>query len=398
MRQLTFLLILLFSISANAQKPDISVLKAIARLQENNYNTALELLQITENQESAFTLKLKGDCYYGLQDFKNALQYYQKADDLTDDIASLQIARTFAKLGNHSKALAWLEKYLGQKNKITEYALVTDDAFSEIDKTNEWKALWKKEWYSVPEIQSNAINSILKKGNGQSALNELENPQAGYIPKHEFFAFQAQAYILLKQWEPALHSIHQALALQKQNENYLEIRAQIYFQVSDYGLATSDYAKALSLNPYKPDLYLKCAESSRMAGNIDLATEYLTIYQQLYPENEATIYQLGKLESVSENYSQSINYFTRLIAMDPSNAQYYADRGSIFLQIENYQSADEDFGMALDLNPTLRDAYLNKGKIKLYLLDSEGACYNFEKAKSYGSNEASKLYTRHCLK
>jgi tetratricopeptide (TPR) repeat protein len=396
MQKFTIIITIFVTLSANAQKPDIFLLKAITLLQDKNYTPALEILQTLENQDASLIQKLKGDCYYGMQDFTNAELCYQKANNQATGFTTLEIARTYAKQGNNSLGLSWLEKYLTQKNKKTEYDLVTDEAFSGIDKTNEWKAIWKKEWYTAAEVQSNALQSILKDENGQSVLNELDNPQSRLLPKHEYFAFQAQAYALIKQWEPALNSINQAIELQKQNEKYWEIRANIYFQVSDYTMATNDFTKALSLNPYNPALYLKRAESSRMAGNIKLATEDLAIYQQLYPEKPETIYQLGKLEAARENYPESIKYFTRLLGFNKSNPQYFIERGLTYFQIENYQSADEDFGMALDLNPTLQEAYLYKGKIKLYLLDMDGACYNFEKAKSYGNSEASKLYTHNC--
>lgn len=373
------------------------MLKAIAAAEKKDYSTAIDLLA-TISQNNIPAMKLKADCYYGMNRYDDALQTYLAINKLFKDEAMLDIAKSYAAKGNNDEALSWLEKYLDHKNKLNEYAIVSDKAFQSLTNTKEWKNIWKKDWYSQAEIQRNAVNSLLRLDNSSEALDELDKDQSRSLLKHEYFAFRAKAYANLKQWEAALNNINQALELQKSIDDYWIIRGNIYFEGAEYAKAEEDYSKALSLNPYTIPLYLKRSEAARLAGDMSQAAEDMDIYQQLYPKAPETIYQLGKLEAARENYSEAIAYFNKLLSQNKSNPDYYMERGLIELKIEDYQAADEDFGMALDLNPSLREAYLNKGKIRIYLLDNDSACFNFEKAISLGSAEASKLYIEHCTK
>lgn len=375
----------------------MALLKAITLAEKNDYALALETLEAA-NPNNLLVLKLKGDCYFGLNRFNDALAAYFTINKTAKDEITLEIARAYAMKGNNEDALTWLEKHLARKNKSSEYAIVTDKAFEKLLNTKEWKNLWKKDWYSQSEIQRNAIESLLDKGNSETALEELEKDQSRSLIKHEYYALQAKAYSQLKQWEMALDAINHALELQRTNESYWKIRGDIYFEVADYSKATEDYTKTLNINPYIVSLYLKRAEAARLSGNTDLAAEDMDVYQQIYPKAPETIFELGKLEATRENYSVSLAYFNKLLTLHKGNPLYYAERAAIEMKIEDYHAADEDFGMALDLNPSLKEAYLNKGKIRIYLLDNESACFNFEKARNLGSAEAAKLYVEHCTK
>lgn len=375
----------------------MALLQAKSSAEKNDYNTALNLLAGV-SQNSITVTKLKADCFYGLNRYDDALQTYLSINKLFKDEVLLEIAKSYAAKGNKDEALSWLEDYLSLKNKLNEYAIVTDKVFENLVNTKEWKNLWKKDWYSQTEIQRNTVKSMLSLGNSQAALEELEKEQSRSIPRHEYFAYRAKANSQLKEWDIALHNINLALELQKTIDEYWAIRGNIYFELGEYAKAVENYSKALSLNPYTIALYLKRSEAARLAGDIAQALEDIDIYQQLYPKTPETIYQLGKIEAEQENYSEAIAYFNKLLSQNKSNPDYYIERGLIELKIEDYKAADEDFGMALDLNPTLREAYLNKGKIRIYLLDNDSACFNFEKAGSLGSAEASKLYVEHCNK
>ncbi|HEX2933878.1 MAG TPA: tetratricopeptide repeat protein [Bacteroidales bacterium] len=397
MRYLLYILLICLPYALAAQKADMIILQAKAAAEKNDYGTAVELLA-SINPNNLTAMKFKADCFYGINNYDEALQAYFTINKLFKDEAMFEIAKCYAAKGNVDEALSWLEKYLNLKNKLDEYAIVSDKAFQSLTNTKQWKNIWKKDWYSQSEIQQNAVYSLLRIGNGQAALDELDKEQSRSIPRHVYFACRAKTYTQLKQWEAALSNINEALELQKSIDDYWIVRGNIYFEVAEYAKAEEDYSKAMKLNPYIIPLYLKRSEAARLAGDFSQAAEDMDIYQQLYPKTPETIYQLGKLEAARENFSEAIAYFNKLLSKNKSNPEYYMERGLIELKIEDYQAADEDFGMALDLNPSLREAYLNKGKIRIYLLDNDSACFNFEKASSLGSVEASKLYVEHCSK
>ena len=85
----------------------------ICELQSGNFEEALDYLKKYKGKDhilSARALACMGDAYVGLEDYKTAISYFEKAANLSDDIYSaaylLKAGVTYEELGDEANALA----------------------------------------------------------------------------------------------------------------------------------------------------------------------------------------------------------------------------------------------------------------------------------------------------
>ena len=96
-------------------------------------------------------------------DYNSALQNFEKANELKENIADLWLAKTHAQLGNTENAILHLTQHLSSNYKLEERTIKTDLAFDELQYTDEWFTLWQKKWYSPEESLREDINFFIKK-------------------------------------------------------------------------------------------------------------------------------------------------------------------------------------------------------------------------------------------
>src|ERR1035437_2820058 len=157
MRKVCFTsLFILFSVMVSAQQVDMSLLKARSLMDQKKYEAALENLQhsVKKSFQNYF---LSGECYYQHRNFSKAIESYLAADSIQKDAASFELARCYAQNNDNQQAISWLQKHLALAHKKTELEIITDSAFTGLAENIEWKALWKKSWYTDQEITKNAL-------------------------------------------------------------------------------------------------------------------------------------------------------------------------------------------------------------------------------------------------
>jgi tetratricopeptide (TPR) repeat protein len=380
------------------QQPVNQRLKAKALMEQEKYDLALDLFKNTTNvQKPDYTIyREMGDCLYFKKEYLLAISNYLKADSLSKNCCSYELARSFAFTGEKKLSLLWLEKHLTGNQKKTELQITTDKAFDELSRTAEWREFWKKSWYTEVETEINAINALLMKGKPNEALSELESYQNQITPKHIYYSLQSKAFDQQNLTEQAIFSINQAIERHPLSDEYLSFRAQLYQKTSNYTEALEDISKAIQMNPLIPSYYLKRAEIARLAGNMKMAESDLKICQELYPESVETYHQLGLFEKARGNHLTALAYYDKVLEKDVTRSSYFLERGVLAFEVKQIEKADGDFGMALDLDPRFAEAYLQKGNTRLILQDKDGACYCWKKAKQFGNSEAAKLIYQNC--
>ena len=92
---------------------DIYMLAGVCELQLGNFEDAIKYLKKYKGKNhilSARTLACIGDAYTGLEDYGTAINYFEKAADLSDDVYSagylLKAGVAYEELGDYDKALA----------------------------------------------------------------------------------------------------------------------------------------------------------------------------------------------------------------------------------------------------------------------------------------------------
>lgn len=133
--------------------------------------------------------------------------------------------------------------------------------------------------------------------------------------------------------------------------------------IGDYREAIKAYTKILRLDPKDDEaLMMRAGQKMRIRDYAGAESDY-TKAMQLDPGRIAAIFGRAESRAKQKKYADAIRDNNLLIGMEPYNPSYYTNRG------------------------------LNKVKLE----DINGACEDFEKAKSLGGVYAAVLIRQFCL-
>jgi tetratricopeptide (TPR) repeat protein len=101
-------------------------------------------------------------------------------------------------------------------------------------------------------------------------------------------------------------------------------------------------------------------------------------------------YQYGDIEGAIADY-------TRAIGIWPGYYKAYNNRGiARAVGLKNFEEALGDFNKAIELRPDYADAWLGRGTARYNLKDFQGACSDWQKARSLGNRQADEMILLHC--
>ncbi|MBW4056524.1 MAG: tetratricopeptide repeat protein [Proteobacteria bacterium] len=128
------------------------------------------------------------------------------------------------------------------------------------------------------------------------------------------FVFKAQAFIELGEYDVAIQSMNDALAI-KSDPMFYNMRAYALNKKGEYDKAMDDCNRAIALDTTKPNFF----------------------------KNRGLAYH-GKLE-----FEKAIEQFNKSISIDPAYYYAYAGRGEAYLKIGKLENATSDFKKACEL-------------------------------------------------
>jgi tetratricopeptide (TPR) repeat protein len=128
-------------------------------------------------------------------------------------------------------------------------------------------------------------------------------------------------------------------------------RGIAYYKKGQYDQATSDYDKALEINP-------------RSAG---------AFY------NRGLVY--GKIKG---QYDQAISDFTKALEINPRDAEAYVNRGNTYYLRNQYDQAISDYDKALEINPRSAGAIYDRGLAHYFKKEYDKSWDDIKKAQDLG--------------
>jgi len=400
MRKLHILVISFFlSIcSVFSQNDDELLTRGMANLQMKRFKEAIldfsEYLLIESNNLSANLGR--AEAYYNLRDWENAISDFKNADLVSPGSGNLGLARAFAQMGDASLAVDYLEKHLQSEVRVPEKKILLDKAFEPIESTSEWRALWRKNWYSDNEQLIREVEYLIGKESFNEALILLDD-QISQDPKNaDYYHLRARIYSARNENKKALTNCDIALRYKKDDLEYLMTKSDILVEMKKYEEALKPMNRAIYLNPVQLELYPKRAKVHDQAGNLNSAIQDISYYLKFIDNDKEALFLCGKFNQKMGKLYPALESFNKLLELDQGNPVYFISRGEAYFDSGTYQYAISDFGMALDLDPSNPEAYLLRGKAYLAIDDKEHACYDFKKAGARGSKEAVELIYKNC--
>ena len=146
LKYLVFCLLGYFQIVAGQRIPEENFLRGLAMLQQEKYDSALISFTISKglNEKDANAWYNAGVAYFKLNNNQEALENFQMAEKLSPGLASLMIAKTYARSLNVTKSLEYLDLHLKSMDKKPESEILTDPDLQKIEDRKEWIDFWKE--------------------------------------------------------------------------------------------------------------------------------------------------------------------------------------------------------------------------------------------------------------
>ena len=393
---LSFILIL----PVNGQKLNEAYLQAKAAMLMEKYAEAEQkILSVPASERTSPMYLTLGESYYRSGKYNDAMRFFAMSDSMkTNPEAQLFAARAYAMMSQSSQAAEWLQKYLSQRDKLSEGELGLDPAFAKIEHSKEWKTLWSKELYNASERKIAEVAVLVKRKKYTEALNIIDVEIANRTASAKFYALRAKVYEAMEQYEPAYESAQTAISLRNNLPEYYIDAANLAVSVKKYDAALDHINRAIRLDPYQLDFYLQRAAILRINKRYDDARNDLNFYFTYLPDDAKALYQMGMAETDAGNPLAGIEYFTMLIDRDKSSPDYFIARANANIKANNYTMAGYDLSQALDLNPSLHEAWYKKGIVLQQENKLEDACYYWKRAFNMGNREAAEYIYKYCSK
>ncbi len=390
--------LIMMSISTIAQDFHNQYFRGLANIEYQNYQDAIDnfskAIELEQNN-SEFYLK-RGQCYYLISQFENAITDFLYADSINPASASFYLARSYARLGEWLKAVNYLKIHLNSKHKLPKSEIKLDNAFNKLQNTQEWKKLWLADWYSKDENILSDAEYLMKNKDYYDALETLNKILLRKTSYHKAYYLRAKVNVLLEDTKSAIADYDEAISIKKKNPEYVTERARVYYQLKKYKKSLIDYEQAIELNPLDIKLYYERALVNLELKQYARALEDVQKYLKYFIKDQEALYHCGIIYYNTKDYLDALLYFNKTLELSPVKAKYYFARANTYLMTKTYKYAVKDYSMVLDLNPRWAEVYFNRGLAYFSLGNKQRACSDWKKAKELKYMQADDYMRKNC--
>jgi tetratricopeptide (TPR) repeat protein len=387
--QALVLLALLVHLPAMGQDP---YLLGIARMEEGSLDQArqhFEQVLALDNDDAEGLLKL-AETYYLDADYQQAKIFLEKLEVQREGMGSYLLARTHAKMGDAGMAAFYLEKHLRSEYKLPSSTILLDETFFPLETSQEWRSLWKNEWYSENELLFQEIAYLTSSEDYLDALDLIEESLGGTADRALLLSARGTVFKQMGHYQNAVQAYSEAIELTRMNPESFHGRAVSYVALEKFTDALPDLKRTLQLQPESLEILKELSEVHRAAGDFNKAAEAIQEYLVYYPEQAEAFYLHGQILYESGKYLKALSSFNQCLELETDDPRFYAARGKTYLATSTYPYALNDFGMALDLDPKNHEVWFQRGMAKWQSSDREGSIADWERATRYGSEKAAK--------
>ncbi len=350
---------------------------------------------LNKNNDSKILI-LRGNIYYKKKLFNEALTDYNLANKNISDISDIEIAKCYARLNDEPNAIKYLKKHLASTYKLPQVEIRLEKAFAKFENTDDWKDLWKTDWYDKYDSQTSEARFMFDNKDWLGVINYLSDVLKENSRHHELFYFRAKSYFELGNYNSAISDYNLAINANKRNSEYYSGRAEVYTKLGKKKDAVADYALAITSEPANFQCYISKAELELALNKYEAAKNDIETYLNLFENDTSAIFLAGQIEFASGNYFGALGYFNKLIKINPLKTEYLLARAASYKITNLIPNALKDYNEILFIEPTNAIALCERGKIYLIQDDKKEACADWKKSMNLGNYKSNDLYLDNC--
>ena len=322
-----------------------------------NYDKAIEL---DSNVNSACYYN-RGTAYFSLGKFEDAIQDYNKAIDLNpnDDLSYNNKGNAYFSLGKFEDAIQDYNKAIDLNPNNASYYYNRGTTFANLEKFED--AI--QDYNKAIDLNPNDESVYYNRGVAFIYLNEYEkaienlskaidlNPN-----KDSTYYNRGIAFTNLSDSEKAIKDFNKAIDLNSNNASYYNNRGTLYINQGNYDEAVKDFSKAIDLNPIFTFGYSNLGNLYNNLNKYEKAIKNLSKAIDLDP-NFSDAYNIRGVSYVNQKkFSEAIKDFSKAIDLNPNDKEYYYNLGNLYSNLNEYEKAIENLSKAIDLDPNFSDA------------------------------------------
>ena len=164
-------------------------------------------------------------------------------------------------------------------------------------------------------------------------------------------ATQGYEYLAKEQYNEALDSFQQALAIESTHTDSLYGSARAKFKLDRYEEAIQDFDRLINLIPKNATYYSERGVALHLAGDNRRALTDFDEGVMLEPLNPYRYASRAYIKDRMKDYQGAIDDYTKAIELDPEDAISYNNRGLVEEKLGYAQRAQQSFQRADELSP-----------------------------------------------
>ena len=339
-------------------------------------------------------LKMAEVCHLS-GDTRAALDYLERLEAAEPGMGSYLSASIYASFGNAAETVRHLERHLRSPYKLPYHSILLDDAFTPVEMSPEWKALWKGTWYTGEEELLQEIRYLAGSGEYLQALERIDSGLGEIPDQGDLYEARGDVLFEMGQFQASVQAYTLAMETGSTPVSRLYGRARAYIAQKKYDRAIADMEKAYRMEPEKLEMLMEIGKVYHRAGQPGKADNYLARYLDYFPDDAGARFLSGQICYESGKHLDALAQFNACLRLDKGDPRFFAARGKTYLATKTYRYALNDFGMALDLDPDDHETWYMKGLVRWNMNEREGAIRDWEQAARLGSFEAARKLEEH---
>ncbi|WP_224744094.1 tetratricopeptide repeat protein [Pontibacter aquaedesilientis] len=226
-----------------------------------------------QEQQLSEALFLDGLKYFMLEDYKQALGFFQKAYAVTPNNAALnyKLAETYLLLDNPKAGLPFAQSATTQNPKNTYYYLLLAQLHTEQKQYTEAAQAYNDLMRNVPDTEQylfNLAELYLSQSKYDDALKTYDRIEKRYGALEQLSMNRQQIYLRQKNVGKAIAEGEKLIAANPTEIRYLLAQAELYNASKKTDIAIETLNQALRLEPGNPFAHLMLADLYRQKGSL----------------------------------------------------------------------------------------------------------------------------------
>ncbi|MHC2991442.1 hypothetical protein OB13_07540, partial [Pontibacter sp. HJ8] len=226
-----------------------------------------------QEKQLSEALFLDGMKQFMLEDYNEALKYFQKAYTVTPNNAALnyKLAETYLLLENPQSGLPFAQAAVAKEPKNTYYYLLLAQLYTEQKQLTEAAQVYNDLMRNVPDTEQylfNLADLYLSQARYDDALKTYDRIEKKYGALEQLSVNRQQIYLRQKNVSKALAEGEKLIAANPSEVRYLLAQAELYNASQKPDIAIETLNRALRVEPDNPFAHLMLADLYRQKGNL----------------------------------------------------------------------------------------------------------------------------------